>query len=161
MRSLEIRLLVESDIPSAMALKEAAGWNQTEADWRRLLSLEPNGCFGAVKDGRLVGTTTTTIYDELAWIGMVLVEPQHRRQGIAAQLMSVALDYLRGKVETIKLDATALGQPVYERFGFEVESEVERWTGNATGSAAQTASDMDREALLDLDRLAFNGNRAK
>src|ERR1043166_5189830 len=161
MRSLEIRLLVESDIPSAMGLKEAAGWNQTEADWRRLLSLEPNGCFAAVKDGRLVGTTTTTVYDELAWIGMVLVEPQHRRQGIAAQLMRVALDYLKDKVTTIKLDATALGQPVYERFGFEVESEVERWTGNANGSAAQTASDMDREALLDLDRLAFNGNRAK
>jgi GNAT superfamily N-acetyltransferase len=161
MRSLEIRLLVESDIPSAMALKEAAGWNQTEADWRRLLSLEPNGCFGAVKDGRLVGTTTTTIYDELAWIGMVLVEPQHRGQGIAAQLMSVALDYLRGKVETIKLDATALGQPVYERFGFEVESEVERWTGTATGSAAQTPSDMDHDAVLNLDRLAFNADRSK
>jgi len=159
--SIETRLLFESDIPAAMALKEAAGWNQTEADWRRLLSLEPNGCFAAVKDGRLVGTTTTTVYDKLAWIGMVLVEPQHRRQGIAAQLMRVALDYLKDKVTTIKLDATALGQPVYERFGFEVESEVERWTGNANGSAAQTASDMDREALLDLDRLAFNGNRAK
>ena len=154
-------MLFEFDIPAAMALKEAAGWNQTEADWRRLLSLEPNGCFAAVKDGRLVGTTTTTVYDKLAWIGMVLVEPQHRRQGIAAQLMRVALNYLKDKVTTIKLDATALGQPVYERFGFEVESEVERWTGNANGSAAQTASDMDREALLDLDRLAFNGNRSK
>ena len=159
--SIETRLLFEFDIPAAMALKEAAGWNQTEADWRRLLSLEPNGCFAAVKDGRLVGTTTTTVYDKLAWIGMVLVEPQHRRQGIAAQLMRVALNYLKDKVTTIKLDATALGQPVYERFGFEVESEVERWTGNANGSAAQTASDMDREALLDLDRLAFNGNRSK
>src|SRR5689334_2564041 len=161
MRSLEIRLLVESDIPSAMALKEAAGWNQTEADWRRLLSLEPNGCFGAVKDGRLVGTTTTTIYDELAWIGMVLVEPQHRGQGIAAQLMSVALDYLRGKVETIKLDATALGQPVYERFGFEVESEIERWTGKSTARETQSETFMDRKALLNLDRLAFNADRSQ
>src|SRR5689334_23620637 len=99
MQPLEIRLLVESDIPSAMRLKEAAGWNQTEADWRRLLSLQPNGCFGAVKEGRLVGTTTTTIYDEFAWIGMVLVDPQHRRQGIAAKLMNVALEYLQHKVE--------------------------------------------------------------
>ena len=105
--AIEIRLLFESDIPSAMRLKEAAGWNQTEADWRRLLLLQPNGCFAAVKDGRVVGTTTTTIYDELAWIGMVLVDPQHRRQGIAATLMNVALEYLNGKVDTIKLDATA------------------------------------------------------
>jgi len=92
---VEIRLLLESDIPAAMQLKEAAGWNQTEDDWRRLLRLEPNGCFCAIKDGRFVGTTTTTTYgDELAWVGMVLVDPQHRRQGIAAKLMSVALDYL-------------------------------------------------------------------
>src|SRR5690349_5886839 len=138
MSTFEIRLMFESDIPAAMRLKEAAGWNQTEADWRRLLLLQPNGCFAAVKDGRVVGTTTTTIYDELAWIGMVLVDPQHRRQGIAAKLMNVALEYLNGKVETIKLDATALGQPVYERFGFEVESEVERWAGASTGRATQS-----------------------
>ena len=82
--AVEIRLLFEADIPAAMQLKEAAAWNQTEADWRRLLSMEPNGCFGAVKEGRLVGTTTTTTYDGLAWIGMVLVEPQQRRRGSAA-----------------------------------------------------------------------------
>ena len=158
---IEIRLLFESDIPAAMRLKEAAGWNQTEADWRRLLSLEPDGCFAAVRDGRLVGTTTTTIYDELAWIGMVLVDPQHRRQGIAAQLMNVALAYLSGKVRTIKLDATALGQPVYEKFGFEVESEIERWTGNAQGREGGGRAVMDQGAVRDLDRLAFGADRSK
>src|SRR5690349_11198836 len=166
MRSLEIRLLVESDIPSAMALKEAAGWNQTEADWRRLLSLEPNGCFGAVREGRLVGTTTTTIYDELAWIGMVLVDSQHRRQGIATKLMNMALDYLNGKVKTIKLDATEFGQPVYEKFGFEVESKVERWAGAAVSisRSVQTQTVMGHEMvreLLNLDRLAFSADRSE
>src|ERR1043165_1064092 len=160
----EIRLLVPADIPAAMALKEAAGWNQTEADWQRLLWLEPNGCFGAIKDGRLVGTTTTTIYDELAWIGMVLVAPQQRRQGIAAKLMNVALDYLGGKVETIKLDATRLGEPVYKRFGFAVESEVERWTGTAPvirhHSQTMTVDDDAMRDLLRLDRLAFNADRS-
>src|SRR4029079_8644736 len=95
---VEVRLLFESDIPAAMQLKEAAGWNQTEDDWGRLLMLEPDGCFGAIKDGGLLCTTTTTTYcNELAWIGMVLVDPEHRRQGIAAKLMTVALDYLNGK----------------------------------------------------------------
>lgn len=157
----EIRLLFESDIPSAMELKDAAGWNQTEADWRRLLLLEPNGCFGAVRNGRLIGTTTTTIYGELAWIGMVLVDPQHRRQGIAAQLMNVALDYLKGKVETIKLDATSLGQPVYEKFGFEVESAVERWAGTGNSIVRESHVVMNHEAVLKLDRLAFNADRSK
>jgi GNAT superfamily N-acetyltransferase len=160
--AVEIRLLFEADIPAAMQLKEAAGWNQTEADWRRLLRLEPNGCFGAIKDGRLVGTTTTTIYGKLAWIGMVLVQPEERGQGIAAALMNVALDYLHGKVDTIKLDATSLGQPVYEKFGFQIESEIERWAGNSTGPEAQAV--MDHGAvrdLLNLDRIAFNADRSK
>jgi GNAT superfamily N-acetyltransferase len=156
--------LFESDIPAAMQLKEAAGWNQTEDDWRRLLMLEPNGCFGAIGDGRLVGTTTTTTYgDELAWVGMVLVDPQYRRQGIAAKLMSVALDYLNGKVGTVKLDATPLGRPVYEKFGFQVESLIERWSGTGKSHGeeqAGIAGDSLRE-LLALDRIAFNADRSK
>lgn len=162
--AIGIRLLFESDIPSAMRLTAAAGWNQTEADWRRLLRLEPKGCFGAIKDGRLVGTTTTTIHGELAWIGMVLVEPQLRRQGIAAKLMNAALDYLTDKVATIKLDATSLGQPVYEKFGFEVESEIERWTGTANATGGETSSiinDVVFGDLLQLDRSAFNADRSK
>ena len=148
-----------------MRLKEAAGWNQTEDDWRRLLSLEPDGCFCVIKDGVLVGTTTTTRYGkDLAWIGMVLVAPEHRRQGIAAQLMNVALDYLSGKVGTIKLDATAAGKPVYEKFGFQVESVVERWIGTAKASHTETPRVFDRDAvhdLLALDRVAFNADRSK
>ena len=164
--AVDIRLLFEADIPAAMQLKEAAGWNQTEGDWRRLLRLEPNGCFGAIKGGRLVGTTTTTIHGELAWIGMVLVHPQERRQGIAAELMNVALDYLNGKVDTIKLDATSLGQPVYEKFGFQVESEIERWSGAAprTGRETQPETLLDHDTvrdLLNLDRLAFNDDRSR
>lgn len=148
-----------------MQLKDAAGWNQTEEDWRRLLTLEPNGCFAAVKDGRLVGTTTTTTYgNELGWIGMVLVDPQQRRQGIATRLMNAAIEYLKDRVATVKLDATAQGKPVYEKFGFEVESVVERWSGTANARNAQTSKALDHEvvrALLTLDHVAFAADRSK
>src|SRR5689334_14800893 len=160
--AIEIRLLFESDIPAAMQLKEAAGWNQTESDWQRLLSLEPNGCFAAVKDGRLVGTTTTTTYgNELAWIGMVLVDPQQRRQGIATRLMNVALEYLKEKVATVKLDATAEGKPLYERFGFRVESVLERWSGAPNVRNAETSKVDTLHDLITLDRIAFAADRLK
>jgi GNAT superfamily N-acetyltransferase len=162
---IEIRLLFESDIPAAMKLKEAARWNQTEDDWRRLLMLEPNGCFGAIKDGRLVGTTTTTTYDnDLAWIGMVLVDPEYRRLGIATRLMRTVLDYLKGRVETVKLDATPQGRPVYERLGFEVESLIERWSGMSKSATVidETAKDvLALPALFELDCRAFNADRSK
>jgi GNAT superfamily N-acetyltransferase len=162
---LEIRLLFESDIPAAMKLKEAAGWNQTENDWRRLLTLEPNGCFGAILDGSLIGTTTTTTYaNELAWIGMVLVDPQHRGRGVATQLMKTAMDYLDGKVATIKLDATAQGKSLYEKFGFAIESLVERWSRASQSTSPATRSkprnDEARREILELDKQAFLGDRS-
>ena len=164
---LEIRLLTEADIPSAMKLKESAGWNQTENDWRSLLQLEPLGCFGAELDGELVGTTTTTTYeDDLAWIGMVLVQPERRRQGIATTLMTTALEYLKDKVATIKLDATPAGKFVYEGFGFKTEGLIERWTRNADshGDSCNGGTTLDNETLgelIVLDRDVFKANRSK
>jgi GNAT superfamily N-acetyltransferase len=163
MDQVQIRLLFESDILAAMKLKEAAGWNQTEADWRRLIKLEPNGCFAAIENDRLVGTTTTTTYKEdLAWIGMVLVDPQRRRRGIATRLVEMALAYLDGKVAVIKLDATAEGSPVYEKFGFKPESIVERWRGSGKSrSIEREDTAIDLNALLALDRRAFSADRSR
>ena len=173
---IKIRLLGEADLPAAMRLKEAAGWNQTEADWLRLLRLEPRGCFAATAEGgRLVGTATTTSYGrELAWIGMVLVDPEFRRRGIASRLMSAALEYLDGEgIAAVKLDATPDGRTVYKKLGFEVELIVERWSGSRSGAAGGehpggedsmdcSVLDVARLAeILELDRGAFGADRAR
>jgi GNAT superfamily N-acetyltransferase len=166
---VEIRVLTESDIPAAMRLKEAAGWNQTENDWRLLLKLAPEGCFAATLAGEVVGTTTTTVYDDgLAWIGMVLVHPDNRRLGIATKLLETALDYLHPKAGTIKLDATAAGRPVYEKLGFRVESMIERWTRDVEGMTNHASpirmSSLNVETLDELvvlDRRAFAADRGK
>ena len=162
---LEIRLLEKADIPAAMRLKELARWNQTESDWRRLLRLEPRGCFCAMIDGVLTGTTTAITYgSELAWIGMVLVDPEYRRRRIATRLMQAALDYLSERVAVTKLDATPAGRPVYENLGFRVESLVERWAGRARAVPVAGCSRLDAVAhdeLFMLDRRAFGADRSK
>jgi predicted N-acetyltransferase YhbS len=165
MMQIEVRLLREADIPAALRLKELVLWNQTENDWRRLLRLQPTGCFCATSGGKVVATTTTTAYGrELAWIGMVLVEPECRRLGIATKLMHAALDYLiQAGVATIKLDATPDGRLVYENLEFKVDSLIERWEGVAGGSQAVGCSMLDtsahREALA-LDLQAFGADRS-
>lgn len=112
-----------------MALKEEAGWNQTQRDWLKLLELAPDGCFGIDIGGELAATTTAVRYgSELAWVGMVLTARRFRRQGLANALMRHTLDYLaRNPVDWIKLDATEMGRPVYHSFGFEDECAIERW----------------------------------
>jgi GNAT superfamily N-acetyltransferase len=126
---LHIRRLLLSDLDFADSLRELAGWNQTLGDWRRFLTLQPAGCFLALWDGAPAGTATTLSYGtELAWIGMVLVQPEYRRRGIAKALVLQCLEYLRDNgVRCIKLDATPEGQLVYKDLGFQEEWTWRRW----------------------------------
>src|SRR4030095_14267768 len=116
MMQVEVRLLRVPDIPAALRLTELAQWNQTEQDWRRLLRLEPHGCFCATINGDVVATATTTTYGrELAWIGMGLVAREHRQLRAARPLMHVAFEYLaKVGVSAVKLDATPAGRSLYE-----------------------------------------------
>ena len=61
------------DLRLGLRLTRQAGWNQTESDWLRFIDMEPEGCFVAELNGSSVGTTTTCIFDKVAWIAMVLV----------------------------------------------------------------------------------------
>lgn len=153
-----LQSLAERDLPDLLRLSTAAGWNQTETDWRRLLDLEHEGCFGFESDGKVVASATVITYGpDLAWIGMVLTLPEYRGRGYATELMKRCLEYCdeRG-IRTVRLDATEMGRPVYARLGFEDEYEVQR--RNGVLPAAEP-----REAVFDfeLDRLAFGADRRR
>lgn len=163
---IELRLLTESAVAAAMRLQQMEGWNQTECDWRRLLQLEPAGCFAAWMEGRLVATVTTSTYGrDLGWIGMMLVDPEYRRRGIATRLLSVALDYLRAAgIAAIKLDATPAGRPVYEAIGFAREGVIERWETVAQSrivNGDQSLNTEIRQQVYRLDQAAYGADRAR
>jgi GNAT superfamily N-acetyltransferase len=129
---IRIRNMTCDDLDLGLRLKDQAGWNQTAADWRRFLRLEPDGCFVAEWEGRPVGTTTTSVFQTVGWIAMVLVDETARHRGLGTRLVEHALSYLEQQgVQTIRLDATALGRPVYERLGFTAEYGLARWMGPA------------------------------
>jgi GNAT superfamily N-acetyltransferase len=80
-----------------------------------------------------VGTVTTRAYGRtLGWIGMMVVTPAARHQGVGRALMDMALRHLReAGIPTVKLDATPAGRPLYESLGFSAEACMERWQGIA------------------------------
>jgi ribosomal protein S18 acetylase RimI-like enzyme len=147
-----------------------AGWNQTPADWERLLSLEPDGCFLAEWNGAPAGTATTIIYGAgLAWIGMVLVHPEQRQRGIGRALLTQCIQHLHGRgVRCIKLDATPLGKQVYDSLGFRDEWTLTRWQ-REPGTAERIEVDRrirgcietDTGAVEKLDAAAFGVSRRK
>jgi GNAT superfamily N-acetyltransferase len=127
---IEIRQMTTNDLPLGLRLSRQAGWNQTESDWLRFIDMQPDGCFVVELNGCSVGTTTTCIFDNVAWVAMVLVDKDSRGQGIGTKLLRHSLDYLTArKVKTVRLDATDLGRPIYEKLGFVPEYELARFEG--------------------------------
>ena len=54
-----------------------------------------------------------------AYIMNMYTAPQYRRQGVAAHTLALLVeDAHRRGVTAISLEATAMGRPLYERFGF-------------------------------------------
>jgi GNAT superfamily N-acetyltransferase len=154
------RLLVEGDLPALLTLCRAAGWNQTEADWRRVMALQPDLVFGIERGGRVVAAATAICYGrQLAWIGMVLTHPDYRRQGLARMLMERALAELDARsIASVKLDATDAGRPLYAQLGFERECAVERWLRPACAVEVEPRVDEYRPDA-ELDREAFVADR--
>lgn len=168
---MTIRKLTAADVPAALELSEQAGWNQLEADWRRMLELEPGGCLAAERNGRLVGTTVCCMFGPVAWLAMVLVEESLRGQGIGGRLVEAGLDIAdRAGATTVRLDATPLGRPVYERAGFVPQFELTRWSGRPLADGlsgpgglwiARSSSSAVHDELLTLDRRSTGTDRAR
>src|SRR4051794_19050706 len=119
---IRIRPMTPDDLAFGLRLSQPAGWNQTPGDWARMLDLGQGGCFVAEVEGVHAGTTGTCRFGPLAWVAMVLVEPALRGRGVGTALMRHALDWLDQQgVQTIRLDATPLGEPVYRKLGFVAE----------------------------------------
>jgi GNAT superfamily N-acetyltransferase len=159
---MQIRTLTLDDVPGAQRLRELAKWNQTDQDWKNLIAFEPNGCFAAIMDGKIVGTATSTRFEpssgpgSFGWIGMVLVDPEYRRHGIGSTLLKKCIEYLKAcGVETVKLDATPVGKLVYEKLGFVAEYELERWEGTAAAELVKPPGGVEFSPLKpgDVDEL--------
>jgi GNAT superfamily N-acetyltransferase len=158
---ITIRQFTAADIPFGMALKEQAGWNQVAADWQRLLRLEPHGGFVAEWNGQPAGTVMVTRFDSVAWISMMLVEKAFRGRGIGRKLMEAALDFAdKAGVTSVRLDATALGQPLYERLGFRADYSLVRHAGvPQPQSQPGEIPTIPVEKAAEIDRLVTGTNR--
>jgi len=156
--SATVRLMVPGDLSFANAVREQAGWNQTPQDWQAVLDYSQALCFVAEGDGRPMGTVSVILYENcLAWIGMLLVLEEFRGRGVGRALLDQALAASSG-AESVGLDATPAGRPLYEKSGFSVVAELSRWEGNPP-SGDTGAPGRISDSHLALDREVFGCDR--
>jgi len=165
---IRIRTMTAADIELGMRLKSQAGWNQVPADWSRMLVMQPDGCFVAELDGVPVGTSVACTFGSVAWIAMVLVDEGVRGRGIGKALLQHALGFTDDKgVASVRLDATPLGQPLYEKLGFVPQYSLTRFAGRLPESKGESISGVrlgqaaDAKPMLELDRRVTQTDRSK
>ncbi len=146
-----------------------ACWNQTDQDIRRMTDMDKNGSFVARLQGYgfdiPVGTSSVLpLGRHNTWIGMILVHPEARRQGIANAMMQACVKYAIDQDKVINgLDATPMGNTVYGAVGyvnsyriwrsFYQLAEFAESRYDATRVKTMTAADLD--AVIRYDAAAF------
>jgi GNAT superfamily N-acetyltransferase len=159
--------MVADDIEAGMKLSRAEGWNQTVKDWELLLANDENICLVAEYDNKVIGTTTGINYsNNIAWIGMVLVDKKYRGQGISKSLLTNIFGKLLG-CKSIKLDATPEGKRVYEKLDFKDEYVIVRMANTLMKNVGYIDEHQIPEPvelkhireIIELDEFIFGANR--
>jgi GNAT superfamily N-acetyltransferase len=158
----------QRDIPFAVRLANLEAWGIPTRDFKRILSLDPQGSFVATEGHRRVGLATTTHYgNQIAWIGNVVVKKQYRQRHIGQQLVEHAVSYLqKGRVRHIALYSFKENFRFYRKLGFEqgprfVRLRREHVSGPGLVVSRLLAEPLTLSSVLALDKRAFGANRRR
>ena len=148
-----------SDLSDLHALSQVIGWGHTLDDWRTILDI--GRVIGHRVGGDLVSSAAVFEFgDALVSVGMVLVTPAQRGQGLARALMRECLEMCGTRPAT--LIATAQGEPLYRTLGFvEVERMCRIFVSAKllSGPKLPAIAPHDRPDVTRLDADAFGADR--
>lgn len=128
---LEIRRLSYSDLPQVIAIERRSFPTPWSLAMFVLELSKPSGvCLAASVDGELVGYLVCSRYDRVWHLMNVAVDPDRRRDGIAALLIERLLERTDGDHAQYTLEVRQSNDgaiALYERFGFRAAGTRRRY----------------------------------
>lgn len=131
---IHIRELIPSDYDLLVSLWEKAGlpYRSRGRDSREALQnqMRENPAFflGAFMKDEMVGSIIASYDGRKGWINRVAVSPEHRRQGIAQQLISAAEEALKKRgaevIGVLIFESNAPSLALFQRLGYETDESV-------------------------------------
>ena len=123
---MQIRRMQSADLPLGLQLSTRAGWNQTLRDWQLLHALGQENSWVICQERSCLATVTSLpLSHEVAFVGMMLVASDQRRQGFGTRLLQTLIKH--SHLPILRLDASAMGYPLYHKLGFRVDEEIQRF----------------------------------
>ena len=161
---MEIRALSLDEVRTVIDWAADEGWNPGVHDAQLFFSADPQGFLGAFIDDQLVGSISVVCYgDDFAFLGLYLVKPELRGQGIGSQLWAHAMQRVEGR--TVGLDGVVDMQSSYASSGFALAYRNIRFGGQV--SDVQPLADAmvaigrdDLHRIQPLDHATFGADRS-
>ncbi|MCH4811177.1 GNAT family N-acetyltransferase [Vreelandella neptunia] len=166
---IEFLPLENRHLDQAVKLSSAVGWPHRYCDWQRLLALGTG--IAGVNNDSLIATGMHWSFDtRLATLGLVIVSPAYKRQGLGRRMMEALLNGI--SAPRIELHATQAGADLYRSLGFTETAWVHQCQGRVADSGSGHApyplpphtllrsyQATDYEALIALDEQAIGSPR--
>ena len=152
--AISIRALSDTDLNTANAILQAAF--QRPDSWLKELGiirkLQPVGAFLAHHRETPAGVVFSLMYPDFTYVGPLGTHPDFQRLGVGFALMEHLLGWLGGQgVTRVSLDASPMGQPIYEKLGFFVCDQVNIFQRKSDEPIFQPPSGVHHLSLQNLD----------
>ncbi|MBI1980287.1 MAG: GNAT family N-acetyltransferase [Methylocystis sp.] len=158
-----IRRMSKAELGLALDWAAAEGWNPGLNDAESFYAVDPEGFFIAERAGEPFGCVCAVAYDQaFGHVGLFIVRPPHRGEGVGLRLLNVALRHVQGR--NVGLDAAIAMQETYGRYGFKFAYRNIRHRcvggGEAPAGVTELAS-VPFDEIVRYDATVFPTARAK
>lgn len=168
---MNLQPLHTEDIPSLIELSASLGWDYSRPDLHTILT--SGIAYGhKTPTGKLISSAAIFPYgSKLASLGMVMVDPAHRRLGLGQAATQKVMDSLPDTNTPIALVATEQGVPLYEKMGYRTVSTLHKFIAETYRPRPESTkfpnyhlhqlSKSHLDEILHLDRTALGADRTK
>jgi len=116
---ISVRVAQRDEVEQMVAWAAEEGWNPSAHDADIYYRTAPEGFFVALEDGIMVGGISAVPYgDDFGFVGLFIVDPNHRGHRVGVDLGEKALDHLMGR--NVGIDGVDAKVKNYEHLGFQL-----------------------------------------
>ena len=155
LEDLTFQKLNEEGLKTLVDWARQEGWNPGVYDYKVFWNTDPDGFYGFYLDDKLIAGGAVVSYNgAYGFMGLFIVHPDYRGQGIGNKLWYLRRDFLLSRLNpnaTIGMDGVVDMQPFYAKGGFKIAFKDERY--ERIGTSFEVSPHISDIQPLEIDKV--------